>query len=238
MPAEADGTGQHDHAAADIPFSPIAIEAAKATSVGSRTWMPNLKDLWLHLDSSFAEANVAGPTLAAINGDIRTQLKPMQQELGQFIDFKGAKLAGELVVAVHVEGDFVPDDGYAKIEANAWVNDADISRDRWPCAVHSRACYAFAGTTLMQASRRISSRVLAGTSLRVGRQLADQKQTLAELKADVPKVAIATATAPDGTKSMSFDVPQWTATSINMDLAQAWRQFPGPEPGSAARSLM
>src|SRR5690606_3887786 len=90
-----------------VRLAPITLTAS-ATSLGGGGDIPDIRDIQLTLDSGedgFARADIRGPNLGRITGEVRASLARMQQELSQFVNVGEVERAGDLNTRVTTEGD-------------------------------------------------------------------------------------------------------------------------------------
>ncbi len=114
-----------------VTVQPVHLAVA-AADVGGRP-LDALRDLSLKLSSKFANADFHGATVGDLTGTLTAQLQTLQAEVGQLVDFKGTKLAGDVSVRVADSGQLMQAPYQAQVKVDATVKDlqyADASGPR------------------------------------------------------------------------------------------------------------
>lgn len=95
-----------------VALKPVRLEVA-ARSLGGGGAIPDLRDMRLMLASGFANAEITGRDLGSVSGVVRGSLDEMQREVGQFVDFGKARLAGTFEMNPSVNGSLLQAGGNA-----------------------------------------------------------------------------------------------------------------------------
>ena len=109
-----------DGKAEPVTIKPISL-ALNATDIGGGSPVNGLRDLGLQLTSGFANADFHGATVGDLTGTLTAQLQQLQAELGQLVDFKGTKLAGDVAVHVNNQGQLTQAPYAATVQVDATV---------------------------------------------------------------------------------------------------------------------
>lgn len=144
-----------------IAIRPIHVDA-KATS-GAGSSVADFRDLALNLTSGFANASFKGQSVADLTGQAKGDLKAMQNELGQVVDFGALDLAGTFDMNLASSGNLAEANGQGKVETQVTLRDLRVTGLTEGKTIDQRWMNIAAGGTLIRGTDTPVKAVQDGT---------------------------------------------------------------------------
>jgi len=120
-----------DLAAVDANNQRIAAQpvhlAYSATSLGGGGVVPDLRDLVMTLQSSFATITGKGESLAKLTIEGKANLADLQRELGQFVNLGSVQMAGHATFNLTTSGQLAQEDNSATVDATVTATNLRIT---------------------------------------------------------------------------------------------------------------
>ena len=207
-----------DLAAVDANNQRIAAQpvhlAYSATSLGGGGVVPDLRDLVMTLQSSFATITGKGESLAKLTIEGKANLADLQRELGQFVNLGSVQMAGHATFNLTTSGQLAQEDNSATVDATVTATNLRITGpttqpidEPWMQAT-AKASLVRGKQEFIKAIRDAVVTVQTGSA---------QKPTVdIRALADVPFRSGATASAT---------MPTFEIARCNVDLPAAQKEF-------------
>jgi len=120
-----------DLAAVDANNQSIAAQpihlAYSATSLGGGGVVPDLRDLVMTLQSSFATITGKGESLAKLTIEGKANLADLQRDLGQFVNLGSVQMAGQAMFNLTTSGQLAQEDNSATVDATVTATNLRIT---------------------------------------------------------------------------------------------------------------
>jgi len=112
-----------------VRIQPITLTAT-ATSLGGGGAVPDIRNIRIALDTGdggFAKADIQGPNLGSIRGELTASLDRLQNELSQFVGLGDLRLAGALTTRISTQGDLAQPGSTAVLNVVTTFNNLHIA---------------------------------------------------------------------------------------------------------------
>lgn len=190
------------------------------TSLGGGWAMPELRDIRLALDSSFAKAEFGGKELTQLKGTADGDLAKMQHDLGPILAIADATLGGTFHVELNSTGDVTTATAPLDLSLLATLTNLKVSERT---QAYTRID---AGAKVVRGSGGVEALNGVHVDARTGRS--ERELALdTRLTADVKYVESKQTNSASGQVETVrvAEVPRYTIERLNVDLAEAQREF-------------